>query len=517
MPGKKKKYNARFPPARIKKIMQTDEEVGKVAAAVPVIISRALELFAETLLARANDVTARKGARTLTPSHLKLCIETERRFDFLREMVTSVPELQQDDDYEPEGEMMPLQPSRGKPRGRGGLLPLNLSHSNSEKSRSVEVSTPVIPSVAPLKPALRGKKRGRPPKIRNGVEHGSGPPVKLGRLSSKEIERSNDKSESDHKTDSTNGHEKYPLPGRLGVHVPPLGRVKAGQHKEVGRQEDSSTVVLQETPASAAPPFQFIYRPDQGELTCGQGTVTTTPTSLGSASRTQPISRSMSLPGAPRLYPDPRAQTSPTNLPERQPLDLKIPGFISPLKHSAGIISPGGLRSKGIIPPAAGSAGVMSPGGSQGHFYQPAAGASVQESYAKKTESFPPSPSHSPPVFSSQHRYLPSTSQSAPASPSIPENMTAVTIEPQLATATPASDVMTSSDDVSKESTNGEEAVSLPHIESGSHSFIRSLSSAPCRGPSSAVARPSTAVAKTSTVAAVTTVKRDLVIDEDYD
>ena len=30
MPSKKKKYSARFPPARIKKIMQTDEEVGKV-------------------------------------------------------------------------------------------------------------------------------------------------------------------------------------------------------------------------------------------------------------------------------------------------------------------------------------------------------------------------------------------------------------------------------------------------------------------------------------------------------
>jgi hypothetical protein len=55
MPPKRKKYTARFPPvrlliesiclledhllqARIKKIMQTDEEVGKVAAAVPVII-----------------------------------------------------------------------------------------------------------------------------------------------------------------------------------------------------------------------------------------------------------------------------------------------------------------------------------------------------------------------------------------------------------------------------------------------------------------------------------------------
>lgn len=38
MPSKKKRFNARFPPARIKKIMQKDEEVGKVAQAVPVII-----------------------------------------------------------------------------------------------------------------------------------------------------------------------------------------------------------------------------------------------------------------------------------------------------------------------------------------------------------------------------------------------------------------------------------------------------------------------------------------------
>jgi len=94
MPGKKKKYNARFPPARIKKIMQTDEEVGKVAQAVPVIISRALELFAENLLNQANKVTLRRGARTLTPSHLKFCIENERKFDFLRDMVTNIPDLQ---------------------------------------------------------------------------------------------------------------------------------------------------------------------------------------------------------------------------------------------------------------------------------------------------------------------------------------------------------------------------------------------------------------------------------------
>lgn len=98
MPIKKKKYSARFPPARIKKIMQTDEDVGKVAAPVPVIISRALELFVENLLKKANQVTLERGARTLTPSHLKMCIKSEKRFDFLKELVSTVPDLQGDHD-----------------------------------------------------------------------------------------------------------------------------------------------------------------------------------------------------------------------------------------------------------------------------------------------------------------------------------------------------------------------------------------------------------------------------------
>nr|KAF6437468.1 DR1 associated protein 1 [Molossus molossus] len=72
MPSKKKKYNARFPPARIKKIMQTDEEIGKVAAAVPVIISRALELFLESLLKKACQVTQSRNAKTMTWWHLCL-------------------------------------------------------------------------------------------------------------------------------------------------------------------------------------------------------------------------------------------------------------------------------------------------------------------------------------------------------------------------------------------------------------------------------------------------------------
>ncbi|TNM93485.1 dr1-associated corepressor isoform X1 [Takifugu rubripes] len=94
MPSKKKKYNARFPPARIKKIMQTDEEIGKVAAAVPVIISRALELFLESLLTKACQVTHSRNAKTMTTSHLKQCIELEQQFDFLKDLVAAVPDMQ---------------------------------------------------------------------------------------------------------------------------------------------------------------------------------------------------------------------------------------------------------------------------------------------------------------------------------------------------------------------------------------------------------------------------------------
>ncbi|XP_022195544.2 DNA polymerase epsilon subunit C [Nilaparvata lugens] len=92
MPSKKRKYNARFPAGRIKKIMQTDEEVGKVAQAVPVIISRTLELFVESLLTKTLEITMSKSAKTLSPSHMKQCILSESRFDFLKDLVKSLPD-----------------------------------------------------------------------------------------------------------------------------------------------------------------------------------------------------------------------------------------------------------------------------------------------------------------------------------------------------------------------------------------------------------------------------------------
>jgi len=250
MPGKKKKYNARFPPARIKKIMQTDEEVGKVAQAVPVIISRALELFADTLLNQANKVTLRRGARTLTPSHLKFCIENERKFDFLRDMVASVPDLQ-DDELEMEVDVIPILPAQSAPKPQ----PLSTngrsqSNDNIFKEPQSRESTPGSPSnfpspvskpstptstsrgSTPTSTSSRGgatpKRRGRPPK--NG-SLGRGFPPMPGDKRKLSDDTASWIQEAGYRLDSKpTCSESSSLPGSpLVIGVPPLHRANSHQ------------------------------------------------------------------------------------------------------------------------------------------------------------------------------------------------------------------------------------------------------------------------------------------------
>ncbi|CAA7044756.1 unnamed protein product [Microthlaspi erraticum] len=89
----KKKLHTRFPATRIKKIMQTDEDVGKIAMAVPLLVSKALELFLQDLCNHTYDVTLSRGAKTVNSVHLKQCVHAFNVFDFLREIVGKVPDL----------------------------------------------------------------------------------------------------------------------------------------------------------------------------------------------------------------------------------------------------------------------------------------------------------------------------------------------------------------------------------------------------------------------------------------
>nr|XP_033499196.1 uncharacterized protein LOC117267409 isoform X1 [Epinephelus lanceolatus] len=86
MPGAKRRYNVRFPPSRIKKMMQKDTEVGRIAMAVPVIISRALEMFLKSLLTKIYLITQSKFSAVVSVAHMKQCIDSEKLFDFLKDL-----------------------------------------------------------------------------------------------------------------------------------------------------------------------------------------------------------------------------------------------------------------------------------------------------------------------------------------------------------------------------------------------------------------------------------------------
>ena len=51
-------------------MMQQDEEVGKLAAAVPVMVAKLTETFLSQLLVTCGQVTGEREARTLTQEHV---------------------------------------------------------------------------------------------------------------------------------------------------------------------------------------------------------------------------------------------------------------------------------------------------------------------------------------------------------------------------------------------------------------------------------------------------------------
>ncbi|EIN04571.1 hypothetical protein PUNSTDRAFT_92956 [Punctularia strigosozonata HHB-11173 SS5] len=90
----------KFPVARIKRIMQKDEDVGKMSQATPIVICasprrrtpKALELFLGQLVDEAAKVTSDRGSKRVEAYHLKHAVETVEMLDFLKEIVEAVPD-----------------------------------------------------------------------------------------------------------------------------------------------------------------------------------------------------------------------------------------------------------------------------------------------------------------------------------------------------------------------------------------------------------------------------------------
>lgn len=81
------KIKTHFPPAKVKKIMQTDEDIGKVSQATPVIAGRALEFFIALLVKKSCQVAGENGVKRISGDIMKQIIMTDEKFDFLRENI----------------------------------------------------------------------------------------------------------------------------------------------------------------------------------------------------------------------------------------------------------------------------------------------------------------------------------------------------------------------------------------------------------------------------------------------
>ncbi|KAI9815440.1 MAG: hypothetical protein M1827_002574 [Pycnora praestabilis] len=105
----------KFPVARIKRIMQADEDVGKVAQVTPIAVSKALELFMISLVGKASQEAKIKSSKRITAAHLKQAIVKDNQFDFLEDIIAKIPDAPAPSEKVEDGEA-----SDGKKKRGGG-------------------------------------------------------------------------------------------------------------------------------------------------------------------------------------------------------------------------------------------------------------------------------------------------------------------------------------------------------------------------------------------------------------
>lgn len=84
--------HTKFPVARIKRIMQLDEDIGKVAQAAPTAVAKALELFMVDLVAKGAANAKEQNSKRVTATHLKSALLADPQYDFLNEICENVPD-----------------------------------------------------------------------------------------------------------------------------------------------------------------------------------------------------------------------------------------------------------------------------------------------------------------------------------------------------------------------------------------------------------------------------------------
>lgn len=81
-----KKKLTRFPISRLKKIMQLNEDIGKIGASVPVVASKSIELFLTEFVGLVVEEAKKKGTSRLSLEFITKVIEENPKFEFLKNL-----------------------------------------------------------------------------------------------------------------------------------------------------------------------------------------------------------------------------------------------------------------------------------------------------------------------------------------------------------------------------------------------------------------------------------------------
>jgi histone H3/H4 len=133
--------------AKIKKMLQSDEEMGRVASGAPVVISRALEMFIASLTKQSCEIAVKAGSRTLSAGHLKVCIEATPQFDYLKTFVTDVA-LPKVEGPKPDIIKRKSVPKTDRPPAKRKKMADTATSGGSTPRAAPRASVPVVPTAA---------------------------------------------------------------------------------------------------------------------------------------------------------------------------------------------------------------------------------------------------------------------------------------------------------------------------------------------------------------------------------
>lgn len=138
---------------RIRKILQQDDDVGRISQATPFVISKAVEYFLDDLVRRAIAVAREHDVSTIGAGHVKEFIVAERMFDFLLPLVQDVPDIDREKEIK-------AKQKRAKRKRRPALAAGDSSAADEESSSAAdrhvkrlktESDAPVV-DLIPLRP-----------------------------------------------------------------------------------------------------------------------------------------------------------------------------------------------------------------------------------------------------------------------------------------------------------------------------------------------------------------------------